>query len=128
MSASTELEEGLAFRPRFDPNGLVTAIAADTASGEVLMLAHMNEEALRRTLESGEAWFWSRSRQRLWKKGETSGNVLRVTEIRVDCDQDAILLRVTAEGDGKACHTGRRSCFYRVLTLKDGKPALSFAK
>lgn len=122
-----DLEEGLAFLPRFDSNGLITAIAADAASGEVLMLAHMNEEALKRTLESGEAWFWSRSRESLWKKGETSGNVLRVAEIRVDCDQDALLLRVNAAGDGKACHTGRRSCFYRTLSLQAGKPALTLS-
>jgi len=97
--------------PRYDANGLVTAVVTDAASGEPLMVAHMNAEALDRTLASGEAHFWSRSRGRLWKKGETSGHVLRVVELRVDCDQDAIWLR--AEPAGPACHTGARSCFYR---------------
>lgn len=94
--------------------GLVTAIAQDAASGEILMLAHMNEQALARTLELGEAVYWSRSRQRLWHKGEESGNVQRVRELRVDCDGDAILLRVEQVG-AAACHTGKRSCFFRRL-------------
>ena len=109
--------------PRFDANGLVTAVVSD-AKGAVLMLAMMNEEALRRTLESGEAWFWSRSRGELWHKGATSGNVLNVSEIRVDCDQDALWLIAEPAGDGVACHTGRRSCFYRRVEA-DG--TLSFA-
>jgi phosphoribosyl-AMP cyclohydrolase len=107
------LEEGSALAPRFDANGLVTAIAVDAATKDVLMLAHMNADALRRTIESGEAHYFSRSRGKLWKKGETSGEVQRVKEIRVDCDQDAVLLVVEQQGRGAACHTGRVSCFYR---------------
>lgn len=109
-----DVEEGLTFRPRFDANGLVTCVATDAASGEVLMVAHMNEEALRRTLATGEGWYYSRSRKALWKKGETSGHVQRVVEMRTDCDQDAVWIRV--EQQGVACHTGRRSCFYRAVT------------
>ena len=101
------------FSPRFDSAGLLTAVAVDAASGAVLMLAHMDAEALARTQETGFAHFHSRSRGRLWMKGEESGNTLRVVEIRVDCDQDALVLRV--EAAGPACHTGARSCFYRVL-------------
>ena len=97
--------------PRFDAAGLVTAVVQDAATREVLMVAHMNAEALAATRDTGEANFWSRSRGRLWKKGETSGNVLRVAELRIDCDQDAVL--VLAEPAGPACHTGARSCFYR---------------
>ena len=106
-------EESGSFRPRFDAAGLITAVAVDATSGEVLMLAHMDAEALAKTRETGLAHFHSRSRGRLWMKGESSGNTLRVVEIRVDCDQDAIVLRV--EPAGPACHTGARSCFYRVL-------------
>ena len=113
--AKDELENGLVFTPRFDAGGLMAAIVTDAASGEVLMLAFMNEQALARTLETGEANFWSRSRRALWRKGETSGNVLRVIEMRTDCDQDCILLRVEIGGGGAACHTGRRSCFYRRI-------------
>jgi phosphoribosyl-AMP cyclohydrolase len=112
-----ELEEGSSLAPRFDANGLITAIVADETSGEVLMLAHMNAEALSRTIETREGWFFSRSRKALWKKGETSGNVLRVSEMRIDCDQDAVLLKVRVTGDGKTCHTGRHSCFYRTIAL-----------
>ena len=101
------------FAPRFDAGGLLTAVAVDAASGEVLMLAHMDAEALAKTRETGLAHFHSRSRGRLWMKGESSGNILRVVEIRVDCDQDALVLRV--EATGPACHTGERSCFYRIL-------------
>jgi phosphoribosyl-AMP cyclohydrolase len=101
----------LRLTPHYDAAGLVAAIVTDRASGEVLMLAHMNAEALAATQASGEATFWSRSRARLWKKGETSGNVLRVVEIRIDCDQDAVWL--ICDPAGPACHTGRRSCFYR---------------
>ena len=104
-------EQGSILQPRWDANGLVTAVVTHHRSGEPLMVAHMDADALDRTLSSGEAWFWSRSRARLWKKGETSGNVLRVVEVRVDCDQDAIWLR--AEPHGPACHTGAASCFYR---------------
>ena len=121
-----ELEEGSSLNPRFDANGLISAIVADEATGEVLMLAHMNEEALKRTIETREGWFWSRSRKSLWKKGESSGNVLRVSEMKVDCDKDAVLLKVSVTGDGKSCHTGRRSCFYRAIPLGGGNTALTF--
>ena len=123
-SDSNDVEEGLILKPKFDANGLVTCVAADAATSEVLMVAHMNEEALRRTIASGEAWYYSRSRGALWRKGETSGHVQRVVEMRVDCDQDAILLRV--EQTGAACHTGRRSCFYRKVEAADGGARLSF--
>ncbi len=106
----------LALDPKYDANGLITAVATDAATGELLMLAHMNADALARTLESGEAWFWSRSKGRLWKKGESSGHVLRVVEARIDCDQDALWLKV--EAAGPACHTGERSCFFR--RIEDG--------
>ena len=104
-------EQGSTFQPKFDAVGLVTAVVTDRASGALLMVAHMNAEAIRATQDSGEATFFSRSRGRLWKKGETSGNVLRVVEMRVDCDQDA--LWIIAEPAGPACHTGATSCFYR---------------
>ena len=110
------------FVPRFDANGLVTAVVIDSVSRQVLMVAHMNAAALQATRASGEAHFWSRSRQRLWRKGETSGNVLIVDDILVDCDQDAIVLECRPAG--AACHTGAASCFYRRLT-KDG--TLEFA-
>lgn len=101
------------FAPRFDEKGLLTAVCTDAETGEVLMLAHMNAEALEMTLNTDKATFWSRSRQALWTKGETSGNVLHVLEARIDCDQDAVWLKCRA--DGPACHTGARSCFYRVI-------------
>lgn len=117
-------EEGLALLPRFDGTGLLPAVVTDAGSGAVLMLAWMNADALHRTIETGEAWFWSRSRQRLWHKGATSGQVQHVQEIRVDCDQDPIWLRVRLAGRAGSCHTGRSSCFYRrVVTGPDG-PAL----
>ena len=118
------LEEGEVLTPRFDANGLIAAVATDAATGEVLMLAWMNAEALRLTLATGTAHYWSRSRATLWKKGETSGQLQRVIELRVDCDQDAVWLRVEVAGDGGACHTGRRSCFYRVADA-DGSLSLS---
>jgi phosphoribosyl-AMP cyclohydrolase len=105
---------------------LVTCVATDAATGELLMVAHMNAEALRRTIETGEAWYFSRSRKALWKKGESSGHTQRVTEMRVDCDQDAVWIRVEQRGPG-ACHTGRRSCFYRTVPLgQPGTVALEF--
>ncbi len=113
------LEHGAALTPRFDANGLIAAVATDARSGEILMLAWMNAEALRLTLETGEAHYWSRSRGALWKKGETSGQVQKVRELRVDCDQDAVWIKVDPQGDGGACHTGARSCFYRVW--EDGR-------
>jgi phosphoribosyl-AMP cyclohydrolase len=112
-----DIERGLSFQPRFDADGLIPAIVSDAASGEVLMFAWMNAEAVALTLETCIGHFWSRSRGRLWKKGEDSGNVLRVAEIRTDCDQDVLWLKVSVEGDGIACHTGARSCFYRSLPL-----------
>jgi phosphoribosyl-AMP cyclohydrolase len=106
----------LDLNPKYDANGLITAVATDAVTGELLMLAHMNADALAKTLDTGEAWFWSRSKGRLWKKGESSGNVLRVVEARIDCDQDALWLKVDAAGP--ACHTGERSCFFR--RIEDG--------
>ncbi|MBR1154229.1 phosphoribosyl-AMP cyclohydrolase [Bradyrhizobium sp. JYMT SZCCT0428] len=117
-------EEGLAFQPKFDASGLLTCVATDAATGDVLMVAHMNDEALRKTIASGEAWYFSRSRGRLWRKGESSGHTQRVVEMRMDCDQDAIWIRV--EQHGAACHTGRQSCFYRAVTTGDGGTQLSF--
>ena len=113
MSADVERETGTQFMPKFDSAGLLTAVVTHAESHDVLMVAFMDRESLDATLESGEAHFHSRSRGRLWKKGETSGNVLRVEEIRVDCDQDALVLRCTPAGP--ACHTGETSCFYRRL-------------
>jgi len=112
-----EIEEGLAFAPKFDQDGLISCVVTDATTGEVLMFAHMNEEALARTIETGEAWFYSRSRGTLWRKGESSGHALRVNELRVDCDQDALWIKAQPQGPG-ACHTGRRSCFYRAVRLK----------
>jgi phosphoribosyl-AMP cyclohydrolase len=123
-SDSEEREEGLTLRPKFDPSGLVTCVATDAATGDVLMVAHMNDEALRKTIASGEAWYFSRSRNALWRKGETSGHTQRVVEIRLDCDQDAVWIKV--EQHGAACHTGRRSCFYRTVTEGEGGAKLSF--
>ena len=120
----SEIEEGLTFKPKFDPSGLVTCVATDAGTGEVLMVAHMNDEALRRTIASGEAWYFSRSRNALWRKGETSGHTQRVLEMRMDCDQDAVWIRV--KQSGAACHTGRRSCFYRKVDAGEGGVRLSF--
>jgi len=113
---TSEIEEGRVLSPKFDADGLLTCVAADAATGEVLMVAHMNAQALARTIQTGEAWYFSRSRRELWRKGETSGHVQRVVEMRVDCDQDAVLIRVEQAGAG-ACHTGRRSCFYRAVPV-----------
>ena len=123
LSDKQTLEEGVVLAPRFDANGLVTCVTTEADSGEVLMVAHMNEEALRRSIETGEAWYWSRSRQELWHKGETSGQIQTIVEMRVDCDQDAIWIRVKVAGDGGCCHTGRRSCFYRVQPLGGAAPS-----
>jgi phosphoribosyl-AMP cyclohydrolase len=123
-SDSNDLEEGLAFKPKFDTAGLVACVATDAGTGDVLMVAHMNEEALRKTIASGEAWYYSRSRRSLWRKGETSGHVQCVVEMRIDCDQDAIWIRV--EQSGAACHTGRHSCFYRKVEAGEGGARLSF--
>jgi phosphoribosyl-AMP cyclohydrolase len=119
------LEEGAAFAPRFDANGLVTTVVTDAGDGMLLMVAHMNAQALALTLETGIAHYWSRSRSSLWKKGETSGNFQEVVELRTDCDQDAVWLRVKVQGHDATCHTGRRSCFYRTVELTDGTAMLA---
>jgi len=123
--AKAELDEAAIFTPRFDEHGLMPAIVVDAAGGEVLMVAYMNAQSLALTIASGEAHFWSRSRGEIWRKGETSGNVLRVVELRTDCDQDTLLVRAELTGDGVACHTGRRSCFYRAIAAPqaEGEPA-----
>jgi phosphoribosyl-AMP cyclohydrolase len=112
-----EIESGLRFQPKFDADGLIPAIVTEAASGEVLMFAWMDAQALAMTLKTRIGHFFSRSRGTLWKKGEESGNVLRVSEMRTDCDQDVLWLKVVVNGDGVACHTGARSCFYRTLAL-----------
>ncbi|HXF54377.1 MAG TPA: phosphoribosyl-AMP cyclohydrolase, partial [Hyphomicrobiaceae bacterium] len=122
--STREVESGALFAPRFDADGLIAAIVTDAASGEVLMFAFMNAEALALTVSSGVAHFWSRSRKRLWRKGEESGNQFRVVEMRTDCDQDVVWLRVEVEGAGLACHTGRRSCFYRRVAVGSGAKPL----
>jgi phosphoribosyl-AMP cyclohydrolase len=116
-SAATkaELEEGSRLMPRFGPDGLITCIATEADTGELLMVAHMNAEALAMTLGTREAWYWSRSRNELWHKGATSGQVQHVIGMRIDCDQDALWLKVRVSGDGGCCHTGRKSCFYRSV-------------
>lgn len=123
-----EIEEGATLAPKFDAHGLATAIAIEAGSKDVLMLAHMNAEALQLTLATGEAHYYSRSRKKIWKKGETSGEVQKVVQVRVDCDQDAILLVVEQTGRGAACHTGRKSCFYRRVEngalVDTGEPKL----
>jgi phosphoribosyl-AMP cyclohydrolase len=121
---SHDLEEDLDFRPKFDSAGLVTCVATDAASGDVLMVAHMNDEALRKTIATGEAWYFSRSRKALWRKGESSGQTQRVVEMRTDCDQDAVWIKV--DQIGAACHTGRRSCFYRKVEPEGGIARLVF--
>jgi phosphoribosyl-AMP cyclohydrolase len=118
--SAREVEEGRGLSPKFDADGLVTCVATDASSGEVLMVAHMNADALARTIESGDAWYYSRSRKRLWRKGEESGHTQRVAEMRIDCDQDAIWIKVVQTGPG-ACHTGRRSCFYRAVPVGPGR-------
>lgn len=124
LAARHDIEEGLVFAPRFDAAGLITCVVTEADTGELLMVAHMNADSLARTLESGEAWYWSRSRQTLWRKGDTSGQVQRIVEMRTDCDQDALWLKVKVGGDGGCCHTGRRSCFYRVVPLPEGGATL----
>lgn len=111
------VEETNAFAPKFNADGLIPAAATDAETGRLLMLAWMNAQALQKTIETGEAWYWSRSRGELWRKGATSGHMQRVVEIRTDCDQDA--LELVVEQSGPACHTGRRSCFYRVIEKND---------
>lgn len=123
-SDKAQLEEGTTFSPRFDADGLLTAVVTDARDAAVLMVAHMNAEALALTIETGVAHYWSRSRQSLWKKGETSGNVQNVVEMFTDCDQDVVLLRVNVSGHDATCHTGRRSCFYRRIVKAGGEIAL----
>ncbi len=120
----SELEDAGDFTPRFDDRGLITAIVTDAHDGELLMVAHMNAKALALTIQTKQAHYFSRSRGKLWLKGETSGNIQTVKEIRTDCDQDAIWLKVEVAGHDATCHTGRRSCFYRTVDLVDGKPML----
>ena len=122
--SKAELEEGTVLSPRFGPEGLITCVTTDAATGEILMVAHMNAAALAKTIETGEAWYWSRSRGELWHKGATSGQIQTVKEMRVDCDQDALLLKVQVAGDGGCCHTGRRSCFYRRIETSGDEPRL----
>ena len=112
---ASDLDETSTFQPRFDTDGLIPAIVTDARDGTVLMFAYMNADALRLTQESGIVHFWSRSRKALWKKGETSGETLKVIEILTDCDQDVLQVKAEPQGRGAACHTGRRSCFYRRL-------------
>jgi phosphoribosyl-AMP cyclohydrolase len=123
---AADLEEGSALTPKFDADGLITCVATDAGSGDLLMVARMNGEALAKTIETGEAWYFSRSRRALWRKGETSGHTQRVVEMRIDCDQDAVWIKV--EQVAGACHTGRRSCFYRAVPLgqKGGAVKLEF--
>ncbi len=123
-ASKAALEEGAVFTPRFDASGLLTAVVTDASDGAVLMVAHMNAEALSLSIETGVAHYWSRSRNSLWKKGETSGNLQQIVEIRTDCDQDAIVLKVKVSGHDATCHTGRRSCFYRKVENSDGEARL----
>ena len=126
IESAREVEEGRTLAPKFDANGLITCVATDAASGDVLMVAHMDAQALERTIATGEAWYFSRSRRALWRNGESSGHVQRVVEMRIDCDQDAVWIKVEQHGGG-ACHTGRRSCFYRAVLLgKAGAVTLQF--
>ncbi len=128
MSSDVEREEGLAFTPRFSAEGLLTCVTVDARDSAVLMVAHMNSEALEKTLSTGIMHYWSRSRGALWRKGDTSGQIQTLVELRVDCDQDALVARVQVGGDGGACHTGRRSCFYRRVENADGDIRLAEVK
>ncbi len=125
---ASDREEGRAFQPKFGPDGLATCVTIDAARGDVLMVAHMNDAALRATLATGVVHYWSRSRGALWRKGDTSGQIQTLVELRVDCDQDAFLARVTVGGDGGACHTGRRSCFYRRVETNGDTTKLEFVE
>ncbi len=116
-SSSLDIEEGSTFQPKFDENGLIAAIVTDAGDNQVLMFAYMNRDALAATISTGTVHFWSRSRDKLWQKGETSGETLRVVSISTDCDQDCLLIAAEQHGRGATCHTGRRSCFYRTLDI-----------
>lgn len=118
--SKSEIETGTAFQPKFDADGLIAVVVTDVRTNVVLMVGYMNAEALRRTIETGQAWYWSRSRQAYWKKGEISGQTQHVEEIRTDCDQDAIWIRVTVAGNGATCHVGYNSCFFRKIVPSDG--------
>lgn len=123
------VEDGDLLMPKYDKDGLIAAVVTDAATSEVLMVGYMNAEALKRTIETGEAWYWSRSRQGFWKKGETSGQVQKVREILTDCDQDALVLKVSVEGNGATCHVGYRSCFYRkIIQSEDGVARLKWVE
>jgi phosphoribosyl-AMP cyclohydrolase len=115
--SAAEVEAGTELMPRFDSDGLIPCIVSDATSGEVVMFAHMNAEALALTIETATAHYWSRSRRKLWRKGEASGHTQRVVEMRIDCDQDALWIRVETGATGANCHTGRKSCFYRTVPL-----------
>jgi phosphoribosyl-AMP cyclohydrolase len=128
MAASSDIEEGATFAPKFGSDGLITCVAIDAHSGDVLMVAHMNREALDRTLVEGRVWYFSRSRQTLWLKGETSGQIQSLVEMRVDCDQDCLVVKVKVGGDGGACHTGRPTCFYRRVVNGPQGPVLTFVE
>jgi len=125
LDSTERVEEGRVLEPKFGADGLITCVATDASTGDLLMVAHMNAEALRRTIVTGDAWYYSRSRKSLWRKGESSGNGQRVVEMRIDCDQDAVWIKVEQAGAG-ACHTGRRSCFYRKVEGEGGKIGLAF--
>lgn len=114
------VEDGEFLMPKFDGDGLIVAVVTEVSSGEVLMVGYMNAEALKRTIDTGEAWYWSRSRKGYWKKGETSGQIQKVHEILTDCDQDALVLKVSVAGNGATCHVGYRSCFFRKVVQPDG--------
>jgi phosphoribosyl-AMP cyclohydrolase len=126
--STEEIERGERLTPRFDAQGLIPAVAVNADTGEALMLAWMNADALRLTLETGVAHYFSRSRQALWKKGESSGQLQRVEELRIDCDQDALLVRVRPQGDGGCCHVGFATCFYRRVELHEGEPRLALVE
>ncbi|MEP3525777.1 MAG: phosphoribosyl-AMP cyclohydrolase [Hyphomicrobiales bacterium] len=119
----SSLEEGTDFTPKFDANGLIPCIAQDAVSGEIVMFAFMNKQSLTKTIETGEAWYWSRSRSQLWHKGDTSGSIQTVVEIRTDCDQDVVLIKVNTAGNGSNCHRGVKSCFYRKMKPNTSNPA-----
>ncbi len=124
-SDKTTLEEGADFTPKFDGNGLIPCITQDAATGEIVMFAFMNEASLIKTIQTGQAWYWSRSRQELWHKGATSGSIQTITEMQTDCDQDVILIKVKTGGNGSNCHRNVKSCFYRLVTPNTDKPSLS---
>ncbi len=126
MSGDIEREEGSSFLPKFSADGLIACVTVDAGDGAVLMIAHMNAEALEKTLQTGIVHYYSRSRAKLWRKGDTSGQVQKLVDLRVDCDQDALVARVEVGGDGGACHTGRRSCFYRKVVATRGGLGLEF--